>query len=77
MFKGHVIMVFPKYGLSLFDFLEQNAFRPFELKTIQPIAYNLFATLYCTCFAFFLNFGISPGRFFKFGFSFFFTGLGT
>lgn len=48
MFKGHVVMVFKKYGLSLYDFLEQNEFRPFEFKTIIHIAYLLFATLYCT-----------------------------
>eukprot|EP01127_Copromyxa_protea_P017481 TRINITY_DN5329_c0_g1_i2.p1 TRINITY_DN5329_c0_g1~~TRINITY_DN5329_c0_g1_i2.p1 ORF type:complete len:506 (-),score=80.10 TRINITY_DN5329_c0_g1_i2:709-2226(-) len=46
MFKGHVIMVFEKFGLSLFDFMEQNAFRPFELKTIIHVAYEIFSTLY-------------------------------
>jgi len=34
-YREHVCMVFEKYGLSLFDFMKKNKFKPFLLKHIQ------------------------------------------
>ena len=30
-YRGHVCMVFEKLGLSLYDFLRKNSYRPFHL----------------------------------------------
>lgn len=40
-FKNHICMVFEIYGLSLFDFLKKNRYRPFELSQIQDFAKQL------------------------------------
>jgi len=40
-FRGHVCMVFEKFGLSLYDFLRKNHYRPFNLDDISKIGYQL------------------------------------
>jgi dual-specificity kinase len=45
-FKGHMCLVFPYCGLSLYDFLKKNDFRPFEMHVIRDIAYDLFLSLH-------------------------------
>lgn len=45
-YKEHICMVFQKYGLSLYDYLKQNHFKPLDRAMIKDIAYNLFASLY-------------------------------
>jgi len=37
-FRGHICMIFPKYGLSVFDFLKKNHYRPFILPHIKHIS---------------------------------------
>ena len=33
-YRGHVCMVFEKLGLSLYDFLKKNSYRPFHLDMV-------------------------------------------
>jgi len=40
-FRNHICMVFEKFGLSLFDFLKKNAYKPFRLSHIQHFAFQL------------------------------------
>jgi len=40
-FRGHICMVFEKYGLSLYDFLRKNSFRPFTLPDVKTLGYQL------------------------------------
>jgi len=40
-FRNHVCMVFDKFGLSLFDFLKKNMYKPFKLDHIQQFAFQL------------------------------------
>lgn len=37
-YRGHVCIVFEKLGISLYDFMHRNAFRPFPLDVVQHIA---------------------------------------
>jgi hypothetical protein len=34
-YRGHVCMVFEKLGLSLYDFLRKNKYRPFHLEQVR------------------------------------------
>lgn len=34
-YRGHVCMVFEKLGLSLFDFMRKNSYRPFPIELVQ------------------------------------------
>ena len=34
-YRGHVCMVFEKLGLSLYDFLKKNSYRPFHLDLVR------------------------------------------
>ena len=34
-YRGHVCMVFEKLGLSLFDFLRKNSYRPFHIDLVS------------------------------------------
>jgi dual-specificity kinase len=40
-FRGHVCMVFQKYGLSIYDFLKKNSYKPFMLQDLKSMAYQL------------------------------------
>lgn len=40
-FDGHICIAFDALGLSIFDFLERNDFRPFQLEDVRHIAYQL------------------------------------
>lgn len=40
-FRGHICMVFEKHGLSLYDFMERNTFRPFSVEQVREIGYQL------------------------------------
>lgn len=33
-YRGHVCMVFERLGLSLYDFLRKNSYRPFAYQTV-------------------------------------------
>jgi serine/threonine protein kinase len=44
-FRGHICMVFDLLGVSLFDFMKENSFRPFELQEVQHFAVQLMAAL--------------------------------
>lgn len=46
-FRDHVCMVFEKYGLSLFDFMKENRYRPFYLKHIQEFASQILLGVAC------------------------------
>jgi dual-specificity kinase len=37
-YRGHVCIVFEKLGVSLYDFMHKNAFRPFPLDVVQHFA---------------------------------------
>lgn len=40
-FRDHVCMVFDKYGLSLYDFMRKNAFRPFLVPDVRKLGFQL------------------------------------
>jgi dual-specificity kinase len=40
-FRDHVCMVFPKYGLSVYDFLKKNSYKPFMMQDLKSMAYQL------------------------------------
>lgn len=40
-FRGHICMVFDLLGLSLFDYMKANSFRPFELRQVQHFSVQL------------------------------------
>jgi len=44
-FRGHICMVFDLLGISLYDFMKENAFRPFELPEVQHFAKQLMSAL--------------------------------
>lgn len=44
-YRGHICMVFDLLGISLFDFMKENGFRPFELKEVQHFAVQLLSAL--------------------------------
>jgi dual-specificity kinase len=46
-YKNHICMVFEKYGLSLYDFLKKNKFKPFKFKHVQEIAKQLLEAIAC------------------------------
>jgi dual-specificity kinase len=46
-FRNHVCMVFEMYGLSLYDFLKKNRYRPFYLKDIRDFARQLLEAVAC------------------------------
>ena len=45
VFDGHVCLVFPSHGPSIFQVLEKNDFAPFDLQTIRSVATSLLNTL--------------------------------
>lgn len=40
-FRDHVCMVFDKYGLSLYDFMRKNSFRPFLVPDVKKLGFQL------------------------------------
>ncbi|KFD61784.1 hypothetical protein M514_26030 [Trichuris suis] len=40
-YYGHVCLVFPKYGMSVFDFMKANNFVPYPMEQVRHIAYQL------------------------------------
>uniref|UniRef100_A0A5S6R3Q7 Protein kinase domain-containing protein n=1 Tax=Trichuris muris TaxID=70415 RepID=A0A5S6R3Q7_TRIMR len=40
-YYGHVCLVFPKYGMSVFDFMKANSFVPYPMEQVRHIAYQL------------------------------------
>eukprot|EP00095_Tigriopus_kingsejongensis_P001861 maker-scaffold565_size135592-snap-gene-0.20 protein:Tk01861 transcript:maker-scaffold565_size135592-snap-gene-0.20-mRNA-1 annotation:"serine threonine-protein kinase doa" len=40
-YKGHMCLVFELLGLSVFDFLKENNYHPYELDQVRHIAYQL------------------------------------
>jgi len=38
---GHVCLIFPKLGKSVFEFMKDNDYQPYTLKQVQHIAYQL------------------------------------
>jgi len=40
-FRSHICMVFHKYGLSLFDFLKKNRYKPFSLTHVREFTRQL------------------------------------
>lgn len=41
MYNGHLCIVFPKYGMSLFDFLNYNNRKGFTLLQVRDVAFKL------------------------------------
>jgi serine/threonine protein kinase len=48
MFRDHMCLVFPKYGLSLYDFLKKNNYKGFMMNDIKDIGYQLLKCISCT-----------------------------
>ena len=46
-FRGHVCMVFDKLGLSLYDFLRRNHYRPFSLPLVREFGRQLLEAVAC------------------------------
>jgi dual-specificity kinase len=46
-FRGHVCLVFPKYGLSLYDYIRFNDYQPLTLDLIRQIGSELFRSVAC------------------------------
>jgi dual-specificity kinase len=44
-FRGHVCLVFPKYGLSLYDYIRLNDYQPLAIDSIRRIASELFRSV--------------------------------
>ena len=40
-------MVFEKHGLSLYDFMQKNSFRPFSVTHVREIGYQLLHSISC------------------------------
>jgi len=47
LFRDHMCLVFKKYGLSLYEFLKKNKYRPLPLSQIQHISKQLLTAIYC------------------------------
>jgi dual-specificity kinase len=47
MFRDHMCLVFPKYGLSLYDFLKKNNYKGFMMNDIKDIGYQLLKCISC------------------------------
>ncbi|EGC30993.1 hypothetical protein DICPUDRAFT_40649, partial [Dictyostelium purpureum] len=45
-YRDHMCLVFRKYGLSLYDFLKKNKYRPLPLSQIQKIGRQLLTAIY-------------------------------
>ncbi|KAM9955449.1 hypothetical protein ACTFIW_007327 [Dictyostelium discoideum] len=46
LFKDHICLVFKRYGLSLYEFLKKNRYRPLPLSQIQNISKQLLTAIY-------------------------------
>lgn len=46
-FRSHICMVFHKYGLSLFDFLKKNRYKPFSLTHVREFTRQLLDAVEC------------------------------
>eukprot|EP00127_Corallochytrium_limacisporum_P000491 Clim_evm20s14 gene=Clim_evmTU20s14 len=44
-YRGHICIVFRRLGLSIFDFLKQNEFKPYLVEHIQAFAHQLFTAI--------------------------------
>lgn len=44
-YRGHVCMVFEKLGLSLYDFLKKNSYRPFHLDLVRSFGRQLLESI--------------------------------
>lgn len=42
---GHICLVFPKLGKSVFDFMKENLYQPYPLAQVQHIAYQLLVSV--------------------------------
>ena len=47
MFREHMCLVFPKYGLSLYDFIKKNKYKGFLLNDIKDIAFQIIKCISC------------------------------
>jgi dual-specificity kinase len=45
MYRGHMCLVFPLYGLSLYEFIKRNDYRGFSLEHVRKFAYNLLTAI--------------------------------
>ena len=50
-FRNHPCLVSELYGMSVFDFLKQNAFQPFPERHIQDFAKSLLKSVECGSFS--------------------------
>ena len=48
-YRNHPCLVSELYGMSVFDFLKQNAFAPFPEKHVQDFAKSLLKSVDCGC----------------------------
>ncbi len=48
MFKDHIVMVFDKLGLSLYDFLKSNRFQGFAMPHIKSFGLQLLRATKCS-----------------------------
>ena len=49
-FSNHICMVFPKYGLSVYDFLKKNDFQPYSMPHVQFMARQILEAVACIIF---------------------------
>jgi hypothetical protein len=47
-FKDHIVMVFDKLGLSLFDFLKSNSYRGFAAPHVKLVGLQLLRATKCS-----------------------------
>lgn len=50
-YRGHTCMVFPKHGLSLYDFMSKNDFRPFSVRIVKEMGFQLLHSVACIFFS--------------------------
>jgi CDC-like kinase len=46
-YYGHMCLVFDMLGLSVFDFLKDNGYRPYPLHQVQHVSYQLIKAVAC------------------------------
>jgi len=53
MYRGHMCIVFPKLGISLYDFMKNNDYRGFKMHHVKVMSYKLIQAIKCKQFVVF------------------------
>lgn len=46
-YNGHICMIFPKYGMSVYDFLRRNSYKGFPLVHVRELGRQLIEAVRC------------------------------